>query len=284
MTFIQKYARPLMSAAVAMAAALAAVAGPVAAHADERGFTEPVAVAADHGVEVDALTVETDYGIPVRNQQRFQEFVDETGYVVDVRPTNPDSVRWLEIGGLPKPQFLKSKTINDIDVLLGARDGFQGTVGFFEPVMPATDMLPTERRAAVENRFVQRWNEYQELTPTMDRLVAEGVVTVTDGVVFGTAADGSRKPFTGDHDVYDIRTVDGARLPQQEYDAAVSDMIARDMGVQHGAHLYWEPATSFEQDIYQRIVDSHQPGGEPLVRFAPGVSPRLVDATTPIAG
>ena len=48
-------------------------------------------------------------------------------------------------------------------------------------------------------------------------------------------------------------------------------MSSAGMGVEHGAHMFWEPKTTFEVAIYQKIIQSHQPGGEPLLRFVPGM-------------
>lgn len=233
--------------------------------------------------ETDARTVEERYGIPVENQRKFQAYVDRSGYVLDIRPTNPESVRWLRQGGLPKPQFLKSKTINSVDVRLGAERGMEGTVGYFLPTLPPRDSVPEGEWEKVQARYMQRWDEYHELESKMRHLEEDGVVKVAGGVVYGYDDKGDLKPYTGDHDLFHVRDRSGAPLPEAEYDKAINEMIALDMGVMHGAHMYWHPTTEFERRIYQKIVDQHQPGGEPLVRFAPHSAMYLVDAQTPVS-
>lgn len=289
----------LSTAAVVAAALLGAVTVAPAAGADqtpriiESSWTAEVAApalsgdnaaaAADHGVDTDARAVEGVYGIPVRNQEKFQGYADESRYLIDVRPTNPESVRWLNAGGLPKPQFLKSKTINPIDVLLGAKSGMEGTVGFFEPVLPDRDSVPADQWDKVEGRYKQRWNEYQELEAKMRKLEADGTIVIDQGVVYGYDKSHRLQPYTGDHDLFNIRTESGEMLGQDEYDTAIATMISMDMGVQHGAHMYWHPTSDFEKNIYETIIAQHQPGKEPLVRFAPHQTMRLVYADTPVA-
>ncbi len=58
-------------------------------------------------------------------------------------------------------------------------------------------------------------------------------------------------------------------------------MMTTDMAVMHGAHMDWEPTTPFSKGIFSKIVESHQEGGEPLLRFRPGLNDaELVHAPT----
>jgi hypothetical protein len=78
--------------------------------------------------------VETHFGIPEENQKKFQQICDEHDVVVEVRPTNLDSLELLKSGeGVPKPEDVKAKTITPEDVHLGCRPEDKGKVGFFEP-------------------------------------------------------------------------------------------------------------------------------------------------------
>jgi hypothetical protein len=233
--------------------------------------------------ELSVETIEREYGVPERNQQRLQAFADEHGVVIDLRPTNPESVRWLDEGALPKPQSIKAKTISELDVMLGADPERVGLVGYFEPELPRRpEGMPEGEWGALEKRYNQRLTEFAELSGSMAKLEHAGQISVRDGVVYGKDESGGFRPITGDHDVFDIRRPDGQRLSGAEYDQLVQEMRARNMGVQHGAHMYWEPEGAFNTRIYQDIVERHQPGGEPLVRFGPGEQPHLVDATTPV--
>ncbi|MCX2731508.1 hypothetical protein OOZ19_14780 [Saccharopolyspora sp. NFXS83] len=231
--------------------------------------------------------IEQKYGIITENQRLFQEFVDQHGLVVDVRPTNPDSVRLLKEGAYPKPPEIKAKTINRLDVRLGAPEHGLGAVGFFSPKLPEnlTDADPDA--AGLRDRARQRLTEYRELFSTMKDLakkywVEDGVVRTNSG--FGEDGSPARDvPVAGDHDVFNIRSADDGRmLPEGRYHEMVRGLIARNMGVQHGAHRYWNPhRATFEATVFDTINRSHDPGREPLVRFAPGEPPMEVHADLP---
>ena len=62
-----------------------------------------------------------------------------------VRPTNVDSLGHLEGGALPKMEGLKSKTVGEIDTLLGVAPEARGTVGFFDP---KTDFFESSLKAS----------------------------------------------------------------------------------------------------------------------------------------
>ncbi|MEV7189099.1 hypothetical protein [Kitasatospora sp. NPDC093102] len=217
-------------------------------------------------------------GMPHGNQVEFQRIADRFDVVIEVRPTNPGAVARLAEGALPKPPGVKAKTINELDVHLGARPEDLSLVGLFEPVLP--NPLPEAEarqpglRDRIEQRYRQRRHEYQELAPQLSR---DPAWEVRDGLVWGRNRDGEPRPITGDHDIYDIFEPTGKRPTQERYEEIVAAMREADMGVQHGAHLYWTPQTRFEQLIFDRIVDDHVEGArpEPLLRFIPNV-PRPV--------
>lgn len=129
------------------------------------------------------LELEQRWGITQHNQKLFQFIADKYGLAIDVRPTNPESVPLLEAGGVPKPPAIKMKTINALDVLLGAPEMI-GAVGFFKPVLPGRDEIPPELWAAVEKRFNQRSAEYDEYLPKVEHLILERKFQVADGVVY----------------------------------------------------------------------------------------------------
>lgn len=231
--------------------------------------------------------IEREFGILERNQRVFQAFADRRDLVIDVRPTNPSSVPWLNEGALPKPQALKAKTIDDRDVLLGADPGSQGLVGYFRPgELPSQGGFSDAEYAALKERRGERLAEFDTYADTMAELgrrdARDGRFEVENGVVHGYDRDGVRRPVAGDHDMFDIRRTDGSRLPTAEYNRLVETMIARDMGVQHGAMTYWQPTKESDLRIAEKILAKHRPGGEPLIRFAPHTPPRLVDSDTPV--
>ncbi|MEE1774594.1 hypothetical protein PUR25_00515, partial [Streptomyces sp. JV181] len=207
-------------------------------------------------------------------EKGFKEFRDlarDRNVVIDVRPTNPLAPKWLEAGALPKPSEIKAKTVNDVDVFLGADPSVVGLVGYFKPVLADVGVVPEGDRDRVLSRFNERSAEFHELAGQMAGLESENRFFVRDGVVYGTGRDGERRPLTGDHDVFDISTPDGERISLPAHDALIEEMRAKDMAVMHGAHMFWNPPTAFDKSLFDKIVGSHQgPDGRPLLRFSPG--------------
>ncbi|WP_327143742.1 toxin glutamine deamidase domain-containing protein [Nocardia sp. NBC_01327] len=233
-------------------------------------------------VSMDELV--TEYGMPERNQRAFQGICEQFDYVIDVRPTTPSAVHWLEQGAMPKSKYIKAKTISDLDVYLGAPEEHVGLVGYFEPKMPALEEVPAHLADEIGNRYAQRLNEWNEFRDPMAEHAHNGDFEVRDKVVYGRDYNtGEYRPLTGDHDIFDIRKPNGDKLSRDEYWDIVNHMVNEDMGVMHGAHTYWpEMDPPVHEGIYQTIIDKHQPGKEPLIRFSPDSDPILVDASTPV--
>ncbi|TDT97834.1 hypothetical protein EDD99_6027 [Streptomyces sp. 846.5] len=216
------------------------------------------------------------YGMPKGNFTKFQQIAQQKNLVIDVRPTNPQSVKWLDQGMLPKPVDIKAKTVNSLDTHLGANPDHQGLVGYFRPTMP-TERPPGMDDGtwnSLQQRYDQRAHEFEQLAPKMQKLAASDTFHVEDGLVKGYNSDGQLTAITGDHDIFDITTPGGHTLTPTTYQQTIDHMIANNMAVAHGAHTYWpEPRSPFSQKIYEKIVTSHaEPNGEPLVRFRPGPS------------
>ncbi|MFD8407120.1 hypothetical protein ACFV1G_20840 [Streptomyces anulatus] len=221
--------------------------------------------------QVDSYTARHTYGIPEKNFDKFRNVARDRNVVVDVRPTNPSAPKWLDAGAMPKPQDIKAKTVNEVDVHLGADAGTIGLVGYFKPVLPDQGSVPVEVWDRVVSRFNQRSTEFHELAGKMARYEAEGKFTVHEGIVFGFDGEGGRRPITGDHDLFDVSSPEGVRIPPLEHDALIEEMRAKDMAVVHGAHMFWNPPTAFDKSVFDKIVNSHEGAtGEPLLRFSPG--------------
>jgi hypothetical protein len=245
-------------------------------------------------VDAKPLTVERisgEYGIPEENQARFQHMVELFNVVIEVRPSNPDAVPWLRRGSISKPAEIKAKTINQLDVYLGASREHVGLVGYFQPTEPDLDRLAgmgAFRQKAIGERFDQRAEEYRSLAHDMAQYEARGKFRVRHGVVEGVGADGEFHPVTGDHDLFHVRLPeDGRPLEKQAYEDLVWWLTNRTMAVEHGAHLSWKPEGEFQQKIFDRIVRRHSivakhvralSAAEPLIRFSPGEKPKLVYA------
>jgi hypothetical protein len=231
--------------------------------------------------------IEEDYGILVKNQREFQRYANEQDIVIDVRPTNPESVRWLKKDALYKPEDIKAKTIDDRDVLLGVDPAKQGLVGFFRRLSkPTRPSVPEGKYETVKKRYDQRVEEIQKYGPKMadlaSRPVGPGRFVVEDDVVYGYDANGVRRPIAGDHDMFQIVNADGTELSKVDYDALIEEMKAGEFGVQHGAVRQWETLNKDARDMRELLLKQHERGGEGLVRFAPHRRPRFVYAETPI--
>ncbi|MGO4418218.1 hypothetical protein AB4Z54_05510, partial [Streptomyces sp. MCAF7] len=219
-----------------------------------------------YSADVPEESATSGWGMPRDNQLRFQAFADQRELVIDVRPTNVDSVKWLTLGALPKPVEIKAKTINALDVRLGAREENRGLVGFFEPRLPEG----VSADDPVQARYQQRLKEYQSLRAQMDELSRAGRYRTVNGVVHAVTDDGTRRPLTGDHDIFRISRPDGSSVPVEQYEALIEEMKNSGMGVTHGALLEWDPQDAFGQEIYDTISAAHlSNGGEPLLRFVP---------------
>ncbi|NUT49592.1 MAG: hypothetical protein HOV94_20130 [Saccharothrix sp.] len=206
--------------------------------------------------------------MPIENARKFQQVATEQDLVIDVRATNPHAVAWLREGALPKPEAIKAKTINDLDVRLGAARGHLGLVGYFRPELPGADL-----NDRLLHRYDQRCLEFEALRDKMDRFARRGEYVVRDGVVHGLDRRGRLRPLTGDHDVFDIRASGGADLTRRRYDRAVATMMSMDMGVTHGAHMYWEPTTKSDRAMFESIARS----SEHKLRFHPDGTMTAVD-------
>uniref|UniRef100_UPI0035BC3EF1 hypothetical protein n=1 Tax=Streptomyces finlayi TaxID=67296 RepID=UPI0035BC3EF1 len=208
--------------------------------------------------EANSYTARHAYGIPEKNFKGFRELARDRNLVIDVRPTNPSAPKWLEAGALAKPQDIKAKTVNEVDVRLGADEGNIGLVGYFKPVLPERGSVAEGEWDGVLSRFNQRSTEFHELAVKMAAYEAENRFVVRDGVVFGVGEDGGQRPITGDHDLFDVSTPGGTRIEHPAHDALIEEMRAKDIAVMHGAHMFWNPPTAFDKSIFDKIVGSHQ--------------------------
>jgi hypothetical protein len=223
------------------------------------------------------------YGVVFNAQEKFQDYADTRGLVIDVRPTNVHSVPWLEHNAaIPKPRFVKAKTINIDDTLIGISQAKLGLVGFFMPERVPRQGMP--KYDAAEKRYKERVGEYDKYKDVMKEMepppYGRGRFSVIEQVVYGYRQDRKAYPLAGDNDMFDIRLLDGTRLPERPYHRLIARMMEEDFGVQHGATRCWITVGDREARIKQTVIDAA--AGTTLIRFRPHLEPRLVLANTPV--
>ena len=117
-------------------------------------------------VDVPSESLQQGFGMPEAHRAHFQRLADEFGVVIDVRPTNPEAPRWLAEGAVPKPQEIKAKTINEVDIWLGANPDHKGLVALFEPALPDRSAHPEMSEklwSSISARYELRSREYRNL-------------------------------------------------------------------------------------------------------------------------
>ncbi len=173
------------------------------------------------------------------------ELAKNEGIIIGARSTNVDSMRHIRDGkAVPKPVHIKSKTINDIDVILGAKPEDVGLVGFFAP-QKSLEQIESELKAAhnnnvpddlwkkVKKRHKERIEKFAENSASVEKLKKQGLIEVADGKVLAKVknADGSieLKPFAGDIDAVYFKDAKTGELipPGARYD----DLKRKWMGV-----------------------------------------------------
>lgn len=200
-------------------------------------------------------------GMPSENLKAAQAIAAKNGVEIYVRPTNAASKKLLEEGALPKPEKIKAKTINELDLKLGRKESDLGKVGYFDPgAKPPQGKMTADEYKTLTERWEQRKKEFVDNKKDFKKLEQEHVtvdettkvetrewVTVDKGGIVTshtvtTPPGGPPKQscYTGDHDIYDIRGKDGAPLPPKEYDKVLKELQDSKFQAQHPGHRQWD--------------------------------------------
>jgi|GEM_PF-6387111 len=200
----------------------------------------------------------------------LMEIADKHGVIIKMRPTNPAAQELLAKGKhLPKPESIKAKTINDLDIMLGAK-GQKGEAALFWPTKPSQHEFDTN--PGLEARYKERMEECGnhldvngDIRPSEDDAFfvdRNGVVRNMDG-----------KAFAGDNDIYEIKKADGKEPFSKEDKALVQADLEKDpVNAQHPAHTDWEPKDEKDKDIKKKIDKEHE-NDEKLVVYSPNSPP-----------
>ncbi|WP_146512084.1 hypothetical protein [Thalassoglobus neptunius] len=169
--------------------------------------------------------------------------LDQEEAILLARATNMASREKIASGlAVPKPEWIKSKTITELDTYLGRVSSEDiGLVGYFRPREPDYGKIPVDLRADVKARYEFRLKEYNKLHSAYVQLIAEGQMVMENGKLFKILPNGQRKPFAGDIDPVAIldrntgRPLSGERygrvLRRLKTDARMEAVGA----IQHGA-------------------------------------------------
>jgi hypothetical protein len=239
-----------------------------------------------------------DFGLDPAQIKHAQEAAAEAGAHPVVRPAGPEGIGWRAEGNSPKPEFLKNKTINDLDTYLGADPANKGLVGSFPPKVPDPDdlikqimdrngpMHPDDLNSLVkkiETRAAQRLDEFADQELKLSKLSKSGQAAVENGVVIDKREflgidpntgnqvpnPGYGKGFTADLDLWSA--VDNAGGPPAlgEKLQLFQNLKGGEFDAQHGAHTDWTPVGTVNTDIDAVIRANHQPGGQGLLEIKP---------------
>jgi hypothetical protein len=248
-------------------------------------------------------------GFSPKAEKHIKMLANKYGVKIDARPTNPHSGPLIASGqAVPKPQYIKTKTLTPADKLLGAK-GQPGQVGYYKPKLPPKGNMPDAEYNDLKKLYAKRVKEYKDERVALKKLFKNEQAYVKDGVVHaGKPPNG--KPFAGDIDIFDIRdATTGKPLPRYLVDhkgnfimdpttgqpklnpvreAIIKDLQNGPANVQHGAHMDWKydhhkPASggdigkfAHDQKIDQGVLDKHRPGDEPLISFGPNTNTEAI--------
>jgi hypothetical protein len=234
---------------------------------------------------------------------RLVDYAVKSNNGIVMRPIGDGAPRRRLQGSRPKPQSIKFKTCNEIDMQIGAPEDCGSLVMLFKPAQAKP--LPTDRteRQKWVNRIAQRqkeWDDahadktviwkgneakiYDEKCLAKCKPLASCLagVRTADGFVRPTA---KMRPFTGDLDLFDLADDAGRPIVTGDQNKArlMDALVADDaLDVLHGAHMDWDASRIDDpqdlaklENIRQPILDVHRerpigsPKREPLVVLMP---------------
>lgn len=214
-----------------------------------------------NNVEVGTAVDPWDFGM-LKDGTRHARFVaDKFNVVIEIRPANLESMRWQGMGHPRKPEAIKQKTINALDVHLGASKDHIGLVGHFKPKKPVRPAgMDDATWAKVQKRYNQRLEAYDTFNPKMKKLEEAGQIKLEDGLIIDTGLCGdTKKAVTGDLDLWKIRDrTTGRKLSADEAKPVVDALKGGGFDAKHGAHTNWKPTDAAGKSIDAAIRKRHQ--------------------------
>ncbi len=223
-------------------------------------------------LEVGTPVSPISYGMMDADARHIRHVADEFGVVVEFRPANVDSMGWQARGHPRKPVKIKQKTINEIDVHLGADANNIGLAGYFEPTLPANlDELSPGLQTEIRGRHSQRLKEFNDGKVELGAMQDAGKIRLEDGLIIDTGLCGDTGlAITGDLDPWRV-TRNGRELNAVETQPIIDALADGPANVQHSTHVTWDVPSDL-QHIDDKIRGSHQTTpqggeGESLIAF-----------------
>jgi len=213
--------------------------------------------------------------------KHIQNVADKHGVNIHVRQTNPYSKPWIDSGkGVPKPEFIKSKTVNPYDTLIGAPKNSEGLVAHFKPVKPIQGNMPNDVFKKVEAQYQKRLADFNKLDKEIQKMASgpNPKIKIKDNIIYDAKTN---KPYCGDYDIAGITGKNGEPIPKSIKDQIIKDLKNGPANVQHDPLANWpekltpenyakmgKTPQQLQNDInnYVKQINDHRQGGEGLIQ------------------
>jgi len=251
------------------------------------------------GADIGKLT----RGMTDKQIENVKKICAEENVDILTRSTTPYAEELIRTGKAePKPEHVKTKTINENDLKLN--DSLTcadlGKAGYFEPKEPTRDLCRSGKEgdaefADLQSRYKQRKQEVLDQKTNIEdckNLDASSgkKIVVENGKVKKVRPDGTTVDITGDPDIMAVNDhATGEPVKDPVKMARIYKRVQQEMGVQHPWQSQWDyrnasktvpegsaPGTQSEYvtkyNIDQKIIKSHMkdnPDAEPLINFSP---------------
>ena len=200
------------------------------------------------------------YGLTEDLRDAWVKFCRDNGVVVQLRPST------RKAGRAPKPEAIKAKTADEIDVMISTldRDAVGEVVLIQHPSKPPDYSSMTEAtKKAIDDRIAFREAEYAQHAADIRKL--DGVELAADGRVINRGYKGKGyehselgvgEAFTGDVDMWAIYDAKTGELVRGSRAAMIVRRLTKARLVEHGAQVNWMPISQDKAvKIYADIAE-----------------------------
>ncbi|TXT26239.1 MAG: hypothetical protein FD134_648 [Gallionellaceae bacterium] len=204
------------------------------------------------------------------------------------RPTDDLAPDLLEDGCHPKPGNIKLRSVNEVDVLLGAREADLGKIWFPKNMKAKAEVakLYAELRQTnpaqaqkLANRYKLRMEELGKYSGWMQRMVEGGGILLDERGILLNAQTGNA--YTWEPDVFYILGPDGNSVNDERlHHAVLAELRKPPLSFHHGDLMHWDVSDNAECARYkQEVVSKHEAKGGLEVFSSEGAMRTVVPAT-----